>query len=907
MLDGRRVWLVSGRIPYAKIPRECWADRIHAAKQAGLNTIETPIFWSRHEPRSGKFDFTGDNDIRHFISLIGRAGMHCIVGLGPFVNSDTDLGGLPSWLAESTGGTLRTQNHAFLEACSRYVSAVADQIKPLQATGSGAGGPIVLVECESEWNCGHETLANSYIGELIRYIRESGINVPVVNSNNLWQSVEGQIDGWTGNEELLATGRQLSSVRPSQPRIVIDFAASNPVVWGEEPEPPLSAMTLQRRLAEALAGGAQYNIRPFCGGIHGGFSGGRAEGDSNRFFASEFGGDAPVAPDGRHGHSYNSIRRLNHFASRFSRVFANIDHSFHPVMIDPSAQAVADRAAKTAVREELAVAHCKGSQGSIVFVFGEEGAARSGVRQTKLLLANGVSIPVALGQQAVAWCLVDVNVSPKAHIDYCNLNAFAAVGQVFVCYGPAGSKGVLSVNRSPLEVIVPASGKMPMTVDHEGLTIIIANEDQIDSVFIGDDAALIGVSGITPEGFPVLPAGVKTFTRAGADGVIRQVMVESRSHGSCSGDTVAMSNWTVSACAEYQSGSGARFASISGPADMSVLGCPSGYGWYRLTLNSSASRKAKVLFPSASDRLQIFIDGKPSGTLGCGPGAAESGSIQLAKGSNTVVVLAENLGRFSAGAFLGEKKGIFGEAFEVAPLKFGSPKVVSVDPVEILPLKSPLWGVTEGDTTSSSRVAWNINHRRKTPIIVGLREIKTAGFLMLGGKALSYVDGSGPGYVVISAEQIAKDGTLLHFVPVSANVEESELRDLMSAVTFHEGLEPLCEGSEMAFAKWEPPAASSFVAAKLDKSVGPKWWKAIFTPSETDCPLYLDLSGSGKGQIYINGKHLCRFFVGVNGKRIQGQTEYHIPHPLLRAKQANELMIFEEAGGSPVKSRLFYR
>jgi hypothetical protein len=325
-----------------------------------------------------------------------------------------------------------------------------------------------------------------------------------------------------------------------------------------------------------------------------------------------------------------------------------------------------------------------------------------------------------------------------------------------------------------------------------------------------------------------------------------------------------------------------------------------------LTLNSAASRKAKVLFPAASDRLQLFIDGKPSGSVGYGPGAAETANIQLAKGANTVVVLAENLGRYSAGAFLGEKKGIFGEAFEVAPLKFGAPKVVSSDPVEILPLKSPLWGVTEGDTTSSSRVLWNVNHRRKTPVIVGLRDVKTAGFLMLGGKTLSYVDGSGPGYVVITAEQIAKDGSQLHFVPISAGVEESELRDIMSAVNFHEGLEPLCAGSEMAFAKWEPPAASSFVAAKTDKSVGPKWWKATFTPQETDCPMYLDLSGCGKGQIYINGKHLCRFFTGVNGKRIDGQSAYHIPHPLLRTKQPNELMIFEESG-SPVKCRLFYR
>lgn len=907
MLDGRRLWLVSGRIPYAKIPRESWAARIHAAKQAGLNTIETPIFWNRHEPRAGRFDFTGDNDIRHFISLIGRAGMHCIVGLGPFVNSETDLGGLPPWITDSATTSLRTQNHDFLESCARYIAAVADQIKPLQATTAGAGGPIVLVECESEWNCGHETLAAGYIGELIRYIRESGLNVPVVNSNNLWQSVEGQIDGWTGNEELLATGRQLAAVRPTQPRIVIDFAAADPTVWGESPDAPITPMTVQRRLAEALAGGAQYNIRPFCGGVHFGFSGGRVEGSCDRFYASQFGADAPIAPDGNHGASYHAVRRINHFASRFSRVLSNIDHAFHPIMIDPAGSTIGEKSAKSGFREELAVAHCKGSQGSVVFVFGEEGAARSGVRHTRLLLGNGVSIPVSLGQQAVAWCLVDVNVSPKAHMDYCNLNAFAAVGQVFVCYGPAGSKGVLSVNRSPLEVVVPTSGKMPMTVDHEGLTIIIANEDQIDSVFIGDDAALIGVSGITPEGFPILPAGVKTFTRAGADGVIRQVMVESRSGGNGGGDSIALSNWTVSSCAEYQSGSGARYASIAGPADMSVLGCPVGYGWYRLNINASSPRKAKVLFPSAADRLQLFIDGKSAGSVGYGPGSSETASISLAKGSNTLVILAENLGRFSSGAFLGEKKGIYGEAYEIAPLKFGASKITAADPVEILPLKSPLWGVTEGDMTSSLRVTWNVNHRRKTPVIVGLREVKTPGFLMLGGKLLSYVDSSGPGYAVIGADLLAKNGAQLQFVPIQSSTDEAELREVISAVCLFEGVQPLCEGSEMSFAKWEPPAASSFSPARADKSVGPKWWKASFTPHDSENPLYLDLTSAGKGQLYVNGKHLCRYFVSVNGKRVDGQTHYHIPHAFLNPKQANELMIFEESGASPVKCRLIYR
>ena len=46
IIDGRSVWLVSGAVHYARTPRELWRSRIRAAKQAGLNCIETYVFWN---------------------------------------------------------------------------------------------------------------------------------------------------------------------------------------------------------------------------------------------------------------------------------------------------------------------------------------------------------------------------------------------------------------------------------------------------------------------------------------------------------------------------------------------------------------------------------------------------------------------------------------------------------------------------------------------------------------------------------------------------------------------------------------------------------------------------------------------------------------------------------------------
>src|SRR6185295_338086 len=174
--------------------------------------------------------------------------------------------GLPSWLLEGKPLTLRSASGPYLEACSRFITAVADEIRDLQVTSPGKGGPIVLVQSENNWNCGVEHLATEYLGELNRYLREGGIAVPILSSNNLWQSVEGQIDVWSGSGDLLSTMRQLSAVRATQPRMVIDYGARRAKVWGEDSQPQVNPWSFQRRLAEILAGGGQFNLRNFADG-----------------------------------------------------------------------------------------------------------------------------------------------------------------------------------------------------------------------------------------------------------------------------------------------------------------------------------------------------------------------------------------------------------------------------------------------------------------------------------------------------------------------------------------------------------------------------------------------------------------------------------------------------------------
>jgi len=387
-LDSRRVFLVSGSVHFMRLHPDEWPDRLHACRASGLNTVEAPVFWSRVEPRPGQFDFTGEADVRRFVRLAGEAGLHVILRVGPFIGQGWEGGGVPSWAIEGAESHARSRSGPFLEACSRYITALADQVKDLQVSSPGTGGPILMVQLEHEWTCGHPAEASAYLGELQRYLREAGVTVPTINSNNLWQGVEGQIDGWVGEHGLYATMRQLGEVRPDQPKLVIDFGAERWRRFGE-PEPTNASESafgegyaLQRRAAEALAAGAQLNIASFCPGVTPGFAGGRLNGGLHRGLEQRPLAALGLDDRGAAAETLGPLRPLLTFVNTFSRVLLAADEAHRPVAVDPSGLAPGG----------VSVVEQRGSQGSIVWVFSEpEKATKKSApaRNVPLLLPEG--------------------------------------------------------------------------------------------------------------------------------------------------------------------------------------------------------------------------------------------------------------------------------------------------------------------------------------------------------------------------------------------------------------------------------------------------------------------------------------------------------------------------------------
>ncbi|CAF1535436.1 unnamed protein product, partial [Adineta steineri] len=61
--DGKPFQYISGSIHMYRMPREYWNDRLEKMWAAGLNAIETYVFWDQHEPIEGVYNFDDTNDL----------------------------------------------------------------------------------------------------------------------------------------------------------------------------------------------------------------------------------------------------------------------------------------------------------------------------------------------------------------------------------------------------------------------------------------------------------------------------------------------------------------------------------------------------------------------------------------------------------------------------------------------------------------------------------------------------------------------------------------------------------------------------------------------------------------------------------------------------------------------------
>ncbi len=929
-LDGRRMWIVSGTLHMARTPRELWAHRLRLAKHAGLNTVEVPVVWSHHEPLKGKFDFKGQRDIGAFIELAAEFELRVILRVGPFIGEGYDLGGIPAWLVPLTERRLRVGSPEFLQACSKFLSKLCNQVSGYQATRKGpTPGPVIMVQYEHGWDCGDDVAADVYLKEIGRFLREGGISVPFVNRNQLFAGLEADIDSWEGFSGLNGTVRQLGAIKPDRPRMVMGLRVGAADIWGSEPRSEKTPSMVLRAIAECLAAGGQFNLSPFAGGTSMGFGGGRLDGDANAYTTTNRDESGPVTQSGAQGPIFDSVRRVCTFASAFERIFAGLEHDSPTVVVAPDTVAPAILDDDTGAHEtkrsnsapNVSVTHASGAQGSIAFVFTDAEPGGRTKREAVLTLPDGRTLPVEMGDQPVSWYLFDAHLQGAATLNFSNLSPLTLVGKTFVLFGPPGATGIVSINDAELHVSVP-KGRTPFVVEHEEINLVICNTEQIDATVITEGEVYVGAGGIDSEGLPIGHTAFKTCTVITAEGEKRTEQL----HNPAGGRTkLALESWSRADQADYLDGSNPRYARIDGPDTMESLGTPQGYAWLRMELKNGATRKPKVAFFKAADRLHLYEGSDLKALVGHEPDAdTDLVTLSLRKGAQTLVALVDNRGRLCGGNSIGEAKGLYGHAYETEPLQAGTTKagkgsieeLDSIDPFAHLP--SPLYGVQKGDRTDPMRIRWEFTHRKKCPVLVAIDPTETIdapALVMLNDVPVAMLGPGGRSRFEFDSETLNRGANTLDIAII--NHAQPYHEALVDSVRMFEGAASLTEKADLAFARWEVPQAVNFEDVSKSKLAGkgasdiagtPCWWRTTFTLKHTERPVMLDLSGMSKGQVFLNGENLCRYCVADrNGTPVPPQTLYYLPEPMIKTDQEeNELLLFDEHGFAPAKVGIAY-
>ncbi|CAN6360015.1 unnamed protein product [Urochloa humidicola] len=77
------------------------------------------------------------------------------------------------------------------------------------------------------------------------------------------------------------------------------------------------------------------------------------------------------------------------------------------------------------------------------------------------------------------------------------------------------------------------------------------------------------------------------------------------------------------------------------------------------------------------------------------------------------------------------------------------------------------------------------------------------------------------------------------------------------------------------------------------------WYKTTFATPVGNDAVALNLSGMGKGEVWVNGESIGRYWVSFKAPSGNpSQSLYHIPRHFLKP-QENILVLLEETGGNP--------
>lgn len=653
IINGERTFLTSAAIHYPRIPRELWRDRILKAKAAGMNTLQLYFFWNVHEPKEGRFDFTGQADVAHFLDLIAEAGLYIVVRPGPYICAEWDGGGFPSWLYTKKGLETRSFNPLYLRCVENYWYQLLPILAGRQIT---RGGKVILCQIENELNLGGRQgrPQELYMDALIAIARKNGIDVPLI-------TCEGQVPGAVECVNAHKPADRFADYRkrqPEKPLHCTEFWPGWYDVWSKPIESapawgggdPFDPAFTERETWRILAlGGAGYDYYMWHGGTNFAYT---AMYDQTTSYYDK----APLTEPGSLWDKYHRTRRVALFAQTFKDILLNA-----PVY-DPAQH-----------RQELpggVLLHRRETDAGRLWFLENPTDTSADVDLSQLQDDLPHSLTVAAG--TVRPVVLDWSVG----------------GTTMDFYAPV----IVRVLEQPNETVVvaydldndphwaatpgePCHVRRTTAPDGRTQTFLTLTPDQLSQTWFAEDGTIyLGPYFLREDG--------PTATLELAPGTIDIWTYRDGAWTNRPADAPALpappvlTDWqTAPADAEarpdYDS---SAWTKMYAPLNRVLLGDKAGYAWYRATLDSPQAGDATLTLSALADRALLLVNGE---LIAVSQAPAEERSadpsltarITLKQGSNILAVLSDNMGHLKGGwQFHGrpleeDKKGLFGPVY----------------------------------------------------------------------------------------------------------------------------------------------------------------------------------------------------------------------------------------------------
>ncbi|XP_048199555.1 beta-galactosidase-1-like protein 2 [Perognathus longimembris pacificus] len=308
MLEDSTFWIFGGSIHYFRVPKEYWRDRLLKMRACGLNTVTTYVPWNLHEPERGKFDFSGNLDLEAFILMAAEVGLWVILRPGPYICSEIDLGGLPSWLLQDPSMKLRTTYRGFTEAVDLYFDHLMSRVVPLQYK---RGGPIIAVQVENEYGSYNQDPA--YMPYIKKALENRGIIELLFTSDNKDGLMKGVVQGvlatinLQSQNELQLLTTFLLSVQGIQPKMVTEYWTGWFDSWGG-PHNILDSSEVLETVSAIIDAGSSINLYMFHGGTNFGFINGAMHFHEYKSDVTSYDYDAVLTEAGDYTAKYSKLR-----------------------------------------------------------------------------------------------------------------------------------------------------------------------------------------------------------------------------------------------------------------------------------------------------------------------------------------------------------------------------------------------------------------------------------------------------------------------------------------------------------------------------------------------------------------------------------------------------------------------